>query len=173
MKEKITNLRTDHALKKETDIGPVVDQRQLERDLSYIKIGKSEGASLFCGGERVARETEGNFLTPALFIDTHNNMRINQEEIFGPVVTMIPFTTEEEVIKMANSTKYGLSASIFTENVSKAHRVAANIDSGVVWINTWLLRDLRIPFGGMKSSGMGREGAVSYTHLTLPTSDLV
>ena len=89
---------------------------------------------------------------------------INQEEIFGPVVSLIPFESEEEVIEMANSTKYGLSASIFTENISKGHRVAANIDAGVVWINTWLLRDLRIPFGGMKQSGVGREGGFKSLH---------
>ena len=83
---------------------------------------------------------------------------INQEEIFGPVLTLIPFKDEDEVILMANSTDYGLSASIFTENVSRAHRVAAKIKSGIVWINTWMLRDLRIPFGGMKQSGVGREG---------------
>jgi len=85
-------------------------------------------------------------------------MKIYKEEIFGPVLTLIPFKGEEEVISMANSTKYGLSASIFTENLSKGHRVAAAVKSGVVWINTWLLRDLRIPFGGMKQSGVGREG---------------
>ena len=86
------------------------------------------------------------------------NCSVNQEEIFGPVLTLIPFDNEDEVIMMANSTDYGLSASIFTENISKGHRVAAKIKSGVVWINTWLLRDLRIPFGGMKQSGVGREG---------------
>ena len=83
---------------------------------------------------------------------------INQEEIFGPVVSLISFKTEKEVVDMANSTKYGLSASIFTESISRGHRVTANIDSGLVWINTWMLRDLRIPFGGMKQSGVGREG---------------
>ena len=101
---------------------------------------------------------EGYYIKPTIIEGLDYNCSINQEEIFGPVVSIIPFKTEEEVINMANSTKYGLSASIFTENVSKAHRVAAKIDSGVIWINTWLLRDLRIPFGGMKSSGLGREG---------------
>ena len=82
----------------------------------------------------------------------------NQEEIFGPVVTITPFDSEKEVLEMANSTKYGLAGSVFTQDISKGHRVAGAIDSGVVWINTWLLRDLRIPFGGVKSSGVGREG---------------
>ena len=83
---------------------------------------------------------------------------INQEEVFGPVATILPFKSEDEVILMCNSTKYGLSASVFSKNISKAHRVAAKIDSGIIWINSWLLRDLRIPFGGMKHSGVGREG---------------
>ena len=83
---------------------------------------------------------------------------INQEEIFGPVVTIIPFENDSEVVSMSNSTKYGLSASIFSNNISRAHRVASQIDAGVVWVNSWLLRDLRIPFGGMKHSGLGREG---------------
>ena len=87
-----------------------------------------------------------------------NNSSINQEEIFGPVVTLMPFEDEKEVVKYANATKYGLSASLFSRDISRAHRVAAAIDSGVVWVNTWMLRDLRIPFGGMKSSGVGREG---------------
>jgi aminomuconate-semialdehyde/2-hydroxymuconate-6-semialdehyde dehydrogenase len=84
--------------------------------------------------------------------------RTNQEEIFGPVVSIMPFKNEEDVIEMANSTRYGLAASIFTKDISKGHRVAAKIDSGIIWINTWMMRDLRIPFGGMKDSGVGREG---------------
>ena len=102
----------------------------------------------------------GYYIEPTIIEGLDYNCRTNQEEIFGPVVTITPFDTEEEVIMMANSTKYGLSASIFTENISKGHRVSRLIDSGVVWINTWLLRDLRIPFGGMKNSGVGREGGI-------------
>ena len=104
------------------------------------------------------RLKDGYYIQPTIIEGLPFDCDVNQEEIFGPVVSLIPFKTEEEVIEMANSTRYGLSASIFTENISKAHRVAAKIDSGVVWINTWLLRDLRIPFGGMKQSGVGREG---------------
>ena len=100
----------------------------------------------------------GYYIEPTIIEGLPYNCSVNQEEIFGPVLTLIPFDSEEEVIQMANSTKYGLSASIFTENISKGHRVAAKIKSGIVWINTWLLRDLRIPFGGMKQSGVGREG---------------
>ena len=101
---------------------------------------------------------DGYYIEPTIIDGLSVDCQTNKEEIFGPVVSMIPFKTEEEVINMANSTKYGLSASLFSKDVSRAHRVAAEIDSGVVWINTWMLRDLRIPFGGMKSSGMGREG---------------
>ena len=101
---------------------------------------------------------KGYFIEPTIIEGLGYLSNTNQEEIFGPVVCLIPFEGEEEVIKMANSTIYGLSASIFTENISRAHRVASKIKSGVVWINSWLIRDLRIPFGGMKSSGLGREG---------------
>ena len=124
------------------------------------------------GGKREILEgnlKNGYYIQPTIIENLPYDCDINQEEIFGPVVSIIPFKTEEEVIEMANSTKYGLSASIFTENVSRAHRVAAAIDSGVVWINTWLLRDLRIPFGGMKHSGLGREGGFkSFQIITQP-----
>ena len=144
-----------------TNLGAVVSKDHMEKILSKILEAKELGGNVLTGGEREILQgdlKEGYYIQPTIIDGLTYDCSVNQEEIFGPVVTMIPFTTEEEVIKMANSTKYGLSASIFTENLSKAHRVAANIDSGVVWINTWLLRDLRIPFGGMKSSGMGREG---------------
>ena len=97
-------------------------------------------------------------MSPTVLLNTKNSDPINQEEVFGPVVTIIIFNNERELIELSNQTKYGLSASIFTNDVSKAHRLAAKIDSGLIWINSWLLRDLRIPFGGMKSSGLGREG---------------
>ena len=100
----------------------------------------------------------GYYIEPTIIEGLSANSQTNKEEIFGPVVSMIPYKTEEEVIIMANSTKYGLSASLFSDDISRAHRGAAAIDSGVVWVNTWMLRDLRIPFGGMKSSGMCREG---------------
>jgi aminomuconate-semialdehyde/2-hydroxymuconate-6-semialdehyde dehydrogenase len=133
----------------------------MEKILAKIELAKTLGGKILIGGERKILEGElknGYYVQPTIIEGLPSDCDINQEEIFGPVVSIIPFKTEEEVIKMANSTKYGLSASIFTENISKAHRVAANIDSGIVWINTWLLRDLRIPFGGMKHSGVGREG---------------
>ena len=100
----------------------------------------------------------GYYIEPTIIDGLSANCKTNHEEIFGPVVSLIPFKIEEEVIEKANSTKYGLSASLFTRDISRAHRVAAALDSGVVWVNTWMLRDLRIPFGGMKQSGLGREG---------------
>ena len=126
-----------------------------------IDEAKKLGGNILIGGNRkilAGDLSEGYFIEPTVIEGLPYNCSVNQEEIFGPVLTLIPFDNEDEVIMMANSTDYGLSASIFTENISKGHRVAAKIKSGVVWINTWLLRDLRIPFGGMKQSGVGREG---------------
>ena len=144
-----------------SNLGAVVSKEHMHKILDKIEEAKNLGGKILVGGKRVILDGElkdGYYIEPTIIEGLSSDCSINQEEIFGPVVSLIPFKTEEEVIKMANSTNYGLSASIFTENISKAHRVAANIDSGVVWINTWLLRDLRIPFGGMKHSGVGREG---------------
>ena len=144
-----------------TNLGAVVSKEHMNKILSKINAAKKLGGNILIGGERQILEGDlkaGYYIQPTIIEGLSFDCPVNQEEIFGPVVSIIPFKTEEEVIEMANSTEYGLSASIFTENVSKAHRVAASIDSGVIWINTWLLRDLRIPFGGMKSSGLGREG---------------
>jgi aminomuconate-semialdehyde/2-hydroxymuconate-6-semialdehyde dehydrogenase len=101
---------------------------------------------------------EGFFIQPTIIEGLSFQCRTNQEEIFGPVITIMPFDTEEEVIEMANSTVYGLAASIWTRDVNRAHRVAEELKSGIIWVNCWLLRDLRTPFGGMKASGVGREG---------------
>ena len=127
----------------------------------YLNEAKKLGGILLCGGERLILEGElknGYYIQPTVFENLAYDCSINNEEIFGPVVTLIPFESEDDVIMMANSSEFGLSASIFTKDISRGHRVAAKIDSGVIWINTWLLRDLRIPFGGMKNSGVGREG---------------
>ena len=144
-----------------THLGAVVSKEHMLKILDKIELAKQLGGKILIGGDQKILSGEfknGYYINPTIIEGLSSDCDINQEEIFGPVVSLIPFKTEEEVIIMANSTKYGLSASIFTENISKGHRVAANIDSGVVWINTWLLRDLRIPFGGMKQSGVGREG---------------
>ena len=116
---------------------------------------------MLCGGHRVMMNGElsnGWYIAPTVIEGLSYNCRTNQEEIFGPVVTITPFDTEEEALMMANSTQYGLAASVWTQHLTRAHRVAALLESGIVWINCWLLRDLRTPFGGVKQSGVGREG---------------
>ena len=129
--------------------------------MSYIDLAKQEGGTVLAGGNAVkldGRCANGWFIQPTVFEGLEYNCRVQQEEIFGPVVTLTPFDTEEEALMMANSTEYGLAATVWTENVNKAHRVAAKLQSGIVWVNCWLIRDLRTPFGGIKSSGVGREG---------------
>jgi aminomuconate-semialdehyde/2-hydroxymuconate-6-semialdehyde dehydrogenase len=147
--------------KEHNDLGAIVSKPHMEKILSYISLAKEEGGKILCGGTQVKPEgecKEGYFIEPTVIEGLTYDCRTNQEEIFGPVVTIMPFETEEEVLGYANSTKYGLAASVFTENLNKAHRVARGIQSGIVWINCWLLRDLRTPFGGVKQSGVGREG---------------
>ena len=145
----------------DTNLGALVSKDHFEKVLSYIDIAKSEGGTVISGGTKVnvaGRCKTGYFMRPTVIEGLEYTCRTNQEEIFGPIVTITPFKTEEEVLKMANSVDYGLSATIFTKDLEKAHRVADEIEAGIVWINTWLLRDLRTPFGGVKSSGVGREG---------------
>jgi len=146
-----------------TTQGALVSEAHLHNVLAYIALAHSEGGVLLAGGHRVVvpgRCAEGYFLAPTVFENLSPHCRTNQEEIFGPVVTLTPFDTEEEVIAWANSTDYGLSATIWTTDLNRAHRVAPALHSGVVWVNTWLHRDLRTPFGGMKNSGVGREGGL-------------
>ena len=147
--------------KGDNDLGAVVSKDHMNSILSKIELAKEEGGKVLCGGNRLILEgelNEGYYIEPTIIEGLKHMCRTNQEEIFGPVVSIMPFKNEEDVIEMANSTRYGLAASIFTKDISKGHRVAAKIDSGIIWINTWMMRDLRIPFGGMKDSGVGREG---------------
>tara|TARA_Y100000589_G_scaffold87144_1_gene81210 strand:+ start:13373 stop:14827 length:1455 start_codon:yes stop_codon:yes gene_type:complete len=144
-----------------TNLGAIVSEKHLNSIFSKIENAIKNGAIVAAGGKRVVLPgdlSSGYFMEPTVLLNTKNTDSINQEEVFGPVVTIMPFKNEKDLIKMCNDVKYGLSASIFSQNISKANRVAAKINAGVVWINTWLLRDLRIPFGGMKGSGLGREG---------------
>ena len=159
--EKTKSLKIGNPKNDDSNLGAVVSKQHMEKILECIELAKSEGGEILTGGNRLILDgdlSEGYYIEPTIIEGLSHSCRTNQEEIFGPVVSIIPFANESEVIEMANSTKYGLSASIFTKDVSKAHRVAAAIDSGIVWVNTWMLRDLRIPFGGMKNSGVGREG---------------
>lgn len=165
--DKVSKLTVGDPTNKNSNLGSVVSETHMNKILGKIEEAKKLGGKILIGGKRLILEghlKNGYYIEPTVIDGLPYNCSINQEEIFGPVVSLIPFNSEEEVIEMANSTKYGLSASIFTENISKGHRVAANIDAGVVWINTWLLRDLRIPFGGMKQSGVGREGGFKSLH---------
>ena len=133
----------------------------MNKILEKIEIAKEEGGQILCGGERIylyGELCDGYYISPTIIEGLDHQCSTNQEEIFGPVVSIMPFKNEEQVITMANSTRYGLAASIFTQDISKGHRTAAKVNSGIVWINTWMMRDLRIPFGGMKDSGVGREG---------------
>jgi len=143
----------------DTNIGAIVSRQHFEKILSYIELAKTEGGTILCGGNPVKIEgLDGYFIQPTIIENLAYDCRTNQEEIFGPVVTIQPFETEAEVLKYANSVRYGLASTIWTENLSAAHRIAAQVESGIVWINCWLLRDLRTPFGGVKDSGIGREG---------------
>jgi aminomuconate-semialdehyde/2-hydroxymuconate-6-semialdehyde dehydrogenase len=148
-------------LEDKTRIGALVSEAHQKKVLSYIELAKQEGGIILCGGEKVkmtGRCEDGYFVSPTVITGLDQRCRTNQEEIFGPVVTIMPFDKDEEAIAFANATAYGLSATIWTENLKRAHRVAHQLKSGIVWINCWLLRDLRTPFGGMKQSGVGREG---------------
>lgn len=159
--ERVSRLTIGDPLQDGTDVGAIVSKQHFEKILSYIDLAKEEGGKLLTGGNTVmvdGRCAKGWFIEPTVIESLSHDCRTNQEEIFGPVVTITPFDTEDEVLGYANSVRYGLSATLWTENLSQAHRMAEKIESGIVWVNCWLLRDLRTPFGGMKDSGVGREG---------------
>ena len=141
-----------------TEVGALVHPEHYARVLNYVEIGVKEGARLVAGGSRPVDLPAGNYLGPTVFADVKPSMRVFQEEIFGPVVAVTPFDTEEEAIRLANGTKYGLAAYLWTSDLKRAHRVAAAVESGMTWINSHNVRDLRTPFGGVKASGLGREG---------------
>lgn len=159
--EKIKQLKTGDPNDENNFLGAIVSKMHYEKILSYIDLAKQEGGTILCGGNAIHPEgrcANGYFIVPTVIEGLAYNCRTNTEEIFGPVVTLIPFDTEEEAIMQANSTVYGLAAILWTDNLQRAHRVATKLHSGIVWINCWLLRDLRTPFGGVKNSGIGREG---------------
>jgi aminomuconate-semialdehyde/2-hydroxymuconate-6-semialdehyde dehydrogenase len=148
-------------LEAQTQVGAMVSEAHMNKVLSYIALAKDEGGEVLAGGRRRivgGRCANGYFIEPTVISGLDQNCRTNQEEIFGPVVTIMPFENEAEAIALANSTSYGLSATIWTENLTRAHRLSHQVRSGIIWVNCWLFRDLRTPFGGMKQSGIGREG---------------
>jgi len=157
---KVKQLNVGHPSENETDIGALVSKPHLEKVLGYIEIAKQENGKILCGGNQVKVKgyENGYYLKPTVIEVPTVECRVNQEEIFGPVVTIMPFETEDEVLQMANKVKYGLSATLWTNDLKRTMRMTNQLQSGIVWVNTWMMRDLRTPFGGVKDSGLGREG---------------
>jgi aminomuconate-semialdehyde/2-hydroxymuconate-6-semialdehyde dehydrogenase len=174
---RVSKLKVGDPKDPSTDVGAIVSEQHFDKIVSYIELAKEEGGTILTGGNPIdftattqrrgdenpqsalpSLHLTGWFIEPTVIEGLPCDCRTNLEEIFGPVVTIMPFDTEEEVIAYANTVRYGLSATVWTENLSRAHRVSAALESGIVWVNCWLLRDLRTPFGGVKDSGMGREG---------------
>ena len=158
---RVKALRVGDPLNDGTDVGAIVSKSHFDKIMSYVDLAQKEGGTVITGGNQVhldGRCADGWFIEPTVIDGLSFDCRTNQEEIFGPVVTLMPFDTEQEVLSYANSVRYGLAATVWTGNLSRAHRVAAVLEAGIVWVNCWLLRDLRTPFGGVKDSGMGREG---------------
>ena len=160
--EKTKALRIGDPSEDSTDIGALISEAHQKKVSGFFQLALDEGGQIVTGGKPPARLPDhlqnGFFLEPTVITGLESGCRTMQEEIFGPVVTVTPFDTAEEAVEKANSTRYGLSASVWTSDLSRAHRVAAALDAGTVWVNSWLMRDLRVPFGGMKESGVGREG---------------
>ena len=158
--EKVKQLKVGHPSENSTDIGSLVSKPHLEKVLHYIEIAKEEKAKVLCGGNQVKVKgfENGYYLEPTVIEVATDECRVNQEEIFGPVVTIMPFETEDDVLQMANKVKYGLSATLWTNDLKRTMRMTNQLQSGLVWVNTWMMRDLRTPFGGVKASGVGREG---------------
>ncbi|MEN9344600.1 MAG: hypothetical protein RLZZ60_69 [Bacteroidota bacterium] len=157
----VAKLKVGDPLQADTKVGAIASKAHFDKVLSYIALAQSEGGKIIQGGGPVQLEGDqanGWYIAPTIIEGLAYNCRCNTEEIFGPVVSIMPFDTDQEALDMANCTEYGLACSIWTQNLTRAHNFAAAIQSGIVWINCWLLRDLRTPFGGVKNSGVGREG---------------
>jgi 5-carboxymethyl-2-hydroxymuconic-semialdehyde dehydrogenase len=156
--ERVKKLKVGHPLDPTTEIGPLIHQRHLDKVVSYFGIAKDDGAEIRAGGARADAVQGGYFVQPTLFSNATNNMRVAREEIFGPVLTAIPFTDEAEAIAIANDTQYGLTAYIWTNDSGRAFRMAHKVEAGMVWVNSENNRHLPTPFGGVKASGIGRDG---------------
>jgi aminomuconate-semialdehyde/2-hydroxymuconate-6-semialdehyde dehydrogenase len=160
---RVARLRVGDPLEPQSEQGAVISSQHMHKVLSYIDLAKQEGGTILTGGGAATvdgRCRTGFFIQPTVIDGLSPTCRTNQEEIFGPVTTLIPFDSEEEALRQANATEYGLAASVWSTDLKRCHRVAQQLEVGVVWVNTWLMRDLRTPFGGMKNSGVGREGGV-------------
>ena len=163
--KKVKQLKVGHPSENETNIGALVSKTHLEKIIKYIEIAKKENGKILYGGNKVTVKgyENGYYLEPTVIEVETDACRINQEEIFGPVVTIMPFDTEDDVLQMANKVKYGLSATLWTNNLKRTMRMSNQIEAGIIWVNTWMMRDLRTPFGGIKASGVGREGLRFFT----------
>ena len=150
-------IRIGHPLDPATEIGPLIHPAHVDKVLSFPASAEKEGARIACGGGR-AMGGKGNYVEPTLYLDAKPHMRIAQDEIFGPVLTVLPFDDEAEAVRIANDVRYGLTGYIWTRDTGRAHRVARDLEAGMIWINSENVRHLPTPFGGMKASGIGRDG---------------
>ncbi len=167
--ERVRNIRCGDPLDPATNFGPLVSFQHLEKVLGYLEVGKSEGARLLIGGDRMSEPAfaKGAFVAPTVFSDCTDDMTIVREEIFGPVMAILSFSSEEEVIRRANATHFGLAAGVFTEGLRRAHRVVHQLEAGICWINNYNLSPVEMPVGGYKQSGVGREnGLATLSHYT-------
>ncbi len=159
--EQVQQLKVGDPLEDTSKQGALVSPQHFEKVFNAIETAKQEGGTILCGGLAVKLEgrcANGYFIEPTVIEELGCECKTNTEEIFGPVVTLQKFKTEDEALQLANACSYGLSATVWTQDISRANRVAAQVEAGIVWVNCWLLRDLRTPFGGVKNSGVGREG---------------
>lgn len=173
--QKTQQLRIGDPKIEENSIGAIVSEQHFQKIMSYFSVAENEGGTILCGGKQYhlqGRCANGRFIEPTVIEGLPVSCRTNQEEIFGPVVTITPFHTEQEAIEMANATEYGLASIVWTQNLTRAHRVAAALESGIVWLNCWLERDLRTPFGGVKNSGVGREGGLEALRFFTETKNI-
>jgi 5-carboxymethyl-2-hydroxymuconic-semialdehyde dehydrogenase len=157
--ERVKKIKVGHPLDPQTEIGPLIHQEHWEKVSSYVAIGLEDGATLVAGdGQRPPGLEQGTYITPTFFKDATPDMRIAREEIFGPFLTAIPFDGDEEALSIANSVKYGLTAYVWTQNLARALKMAHGVEAGMVWVNSHNVRHLPTPFGGIKASGIGRDG---------------